>query len=486
MASILTIPHPDIRDLPRTSFGGDEAAAQTTLTVVNGLAFAANDLVVVNGFGNANSELGQISSTAPTATVIVLSSGLNHSHVTGETIQKTYFNQVAIEYSTDFETAWDTGAYATISDASDAATWTALVTTDLEPDQNETVYQDTSTASRSYRTRYYNSQSALYSSYNDPILPDGFEIPSVGYIINQALNETGKKIDKEDGGQINEEFLLDQINRCIGLIDNKRKRWSWNQVMDAVVSEITSGQQDYLLPTNIDFDKTKRAAYNVRVNDDENLYYVDKRELDDLMEGSHNSELSAELTTTSTTATFDDTSDFDDDGSFTVTTGSTQDTVSYDSNNRTTNVLTLSSTTGVSTTHAVDADVWQSANFGTPKYWTIFERKLYIWPLLDTDLYQRTIKMDYYKKQTRIDSFNDYMLFPHTNLVVEYLCLGIHRKLRNDGDADRYEARFKEQLDDLIRLEVTGQKRSWTLRLNHGGSRDARRLLPTKKYTGDE
>lgn len=481
----IKIQHPDITELPVTTLSADEAAAQTTLSVVNGLAFSARDFVVINGYGNATSELRKISASAPTANAIVLdaSYALQFAQTAGTTIQETYYDQIDIEYSTNCSTLFATGAYATPADAADAATWTNLTTTNITPQEKETIYQDTSTATRSYRTRYYNSHAGIYSSYSDPILPTGFEEFAAGSIIEKALNATGKEISKEPGGQYSMDFFIEQINIAGSDVDSRRKRWSWNQDFNYALSEITSGKWDYLLPTTIDIDYTKRSFFNARVANSENLTYLDKRQMDQITEDTHNTTLAEELNTSSTTITLTDSSDFDDSGTFTVITGSTKDTVTYTANNRTTNVLTLDSTTGVSTTHASGQNVWQSASIGTPEYYSIWEGYLYLWPIPGTDLYQKNITIDFYKKYVKIDSYQDYVLFPYPNIIYYWLCHAIYEKAGDDANADKYEARYEKAIDTLIKKETTGQ-RTYLSPILHD-TRETRRLMPTKKYDSE-
>jgi len=485
--AILEIPHPDITDMPKTALTADEPAAEATLAVENGLAFDANDLVLIGGPNTSKSEIRRISSTAPTASAMVLNSSyaLQFAQTRGTTIQEIYYDQVNIVYSTDFETNWESGAYATIEDADDDSTWTSITTTAITPDLPNTLYKDENTG-RAYKTRFYNSQSAVYSGYSDPQLTEGMDRFAIGFIIDRALEETGQKIDDTDSGQFSTEFLLGQANRCISHVHDLRKRWNWNKEYDYDVSEITAGLNKYDLPFSMDVRTSKRSTYNVRVADGKNLTYIDKRELDRLMKKVHTSTTSAELTTASTTTTLTDTSNLDDSGSFLITTTDTTDTVGYSANDRATNTLTLNTSTGVTVTHASGTTVWQGTELTDPKYWTIYERSLYLWPIPNTDHYLKNLSADFYKKMDKLDSMNDYVLFPFPDMVVDYLCWKIYLKLREESLANRYQAQWEEAIDTLKMKEVVGEKNIFKLNLRPYQSRLVERRYSTSKYADED
>lgn len=469
--SLIKIAHPDIHDLPRTALTAAINAGSTSLTVENGLLFSASQQMLMDGYGNASSEVVRIGVGSPTATAITLNSATSFAHALGTTLTYIPYNQIAIEFSTDLATLWATGSYATLADASAAATWTSLITIDIKPAQQATTYDDGSTAARSYRTRFYNSFTAVYSNYSDPVLPTGFEEFSVGNIINNAIELTNVQIGQEDGGEVSYDFLFQTINQCIRRVHSTFKRWSWNQEFDFVVSELTAGRQYYALPTNIDYRPTNRAVFNLRTKSQRDLKYIDKRELDRLMRDVRHSALGGTLTAASLTITLTDTSDFDDSGSFTVITGTTKDTISYTANNRSTNTLTLASTNGATTTHASGTDVWQNGSFSNdPLYFTVYEGNAYLWPVPDTGLAQRTLQADFYKKMVVVNSINDYILFPDPLLIIAYLCYRISIKKRDDKNTQRFLAEYTELLEQLKWNEVKGQKQKFGLRLNPTGT----------------
>jgi hypothetical protein len=471
--AFIRVEHPSLDGYAKTALTEAATASDTSLIVENIVGFSANEYLLLSGYGSSKSEIVRIDSAAPSGTTITLNSSnsTTHAHPVGATLQFIPFNQMEIEYSTDLETNFTSGAYTTLAAASDASTWTNLTTIDIDPTSDATTYNDVSLASRSYRTRFLNSSTAQYSPYSDPILPDGFEEYSAGAIIRKALGRTNQSVSQEDNALFNYEFLLDEITSCINEVHAERKRWSWNQEFEHTLSDVTAGKQSYVLPNNVDYDYSNRALFNVRVNDKANLLYIDKQTLDRKMRDVHTSQLAGALTSGSSTIVLDDTSDFGDSGTFVVITGTTKDTVTYSANDRSTNTLTLSAAaTEVTTTHAIDTDVWENASFSnTVQYYTVYENNIHLWPLPDVNLASRTIEIDYYKRVIPVNSVNDYVLFPDPALVVHYLCMAISIRQRNYEDIDRYRALYQERLAKLVQNEVTGQRRRFILNLNTGG-----------------
>ncbi len=449
--------HPDIKGNAKTEITTGAAAAATSLTVTNTNQMISDEYVVIGGYGSSKAEL-ILTGTISTDTALPLATALDFAHVAGEVVQHIYYNQIEISYSTNLETLWEGGAYASLYDAMSAATWSSLATVDIEVTQKETVYHDT-TAGRSYRARYKNADETLYSDYFDIRLPDGYEEKSIAYIFNNALDITNKKSENKDGSQIYDSFLYNIANEGLRKVHQARKRWSHDQTFETVIGEITSGVAEYILPNNIETRDTKRSFWNLRVEDGYNLTYIDKREFDSLTTGRHTSPLAGTLTSASSTITLDDTSNFPDSGSFDVWTGTTHDTVEYSANNRTTNTLTLSSaSTDVTTTHAVDTPVWRGASFGTPTQFTVYDGKIVFPTVPDDSLHQRTIDGDYYLKCQQINSHNDYVRIGDPNALINYVRWGIMIKAGNPGMAQQYMQMFNDCLIDMKRLETSGQR----------------------------
>ena len=468
---ILKIPHPQVSDYPSTNLSAAEAVGSTAINVVNTSGvFADNDYGFFNTLGTQAAEIFHVNG-APTDTSFNIDTAIAFAHAIDTQVTYIPYNQVAIEHSTNLTTLLDTNLYATIALASAAATWTATTTIDIEPSQKNTTYHDTSGVTRSYRYRYYKSDTAVYSTYSDPILPDGFENKTVGEILQRVMLRLRKDVGTTEFSQITSPMLIAEVNNALDEIDEERKRWSNKQTFSTSLSEITPGINYYNLPRNIDVNYTNRSVKAVRIKNGENLTYIDKSEFDAKMEEVINTTTTQSLTSASTSLTITDSSNFADTGSFVIFTTTTKNTVSWTANNRSTNTLTLSgASTSVTTTHASGTDIWVNATFSDdPRYFTVYGRTLYFPEIPNTSLYLRRIDIDYYKSQVKVNSENDIIDIPDQMLIFYYVLYAVEDSLDHTDKANTYLIKFQQRLETLKRNETTGQRRTFSILLPNVG-----------------
>ena len=462
MGQILKIPFPDIQGQPVTTLTAAAALGATSLSVTNSGGLTASKYILIGGHKSPVSEIklgGAISSAISIATAAT-----SFNHVAGETVQQIPYNQVEITYSTDFEGLWHSNLYADIATAAAAASWSTLSSgTALVPSQEFTTVKDDSTASRTYRWRYKNSNDTVYSDYFNYQFPSGFEEKSLAAIARKATSITNKKVSPTDIGQITNEFIIDETNQCLRDITGSRKRWSHDASFNGTLGDIVAGQQAYVLPNNIESRDNKISIWNVRINDQFNIRYIDKREWDVLNVGVHHSTLTVALSSVSATATFTDTSNFDDSGTFNVWVNGVEMTITYTANNRTTNVLTCPScATEVTATAAIGTNVWQGASFGTPIAYTVFNGYIYFDTIPDDSIHARTIGADYYLRSQQVTALTDYIRESDPNLVINWLRWAISIKSNNEQMGAMYRQMYDQGLKDLQKLEFSGQKKYMT------------------------
>lgn len=464
MSKILQIKHPDIKGQPVTYLNNVADAGDTSLSVANTSAFST-DYVIVGELGVNTAEIVLISAVVDGNTITVPALGFPHTQGLG--VVKTPYNQIEISYSEDLETLWNSGAYDTLAEASEAATWVILVTTDITPSQEQTTYKDDSTNSRSYRWRYKNETDIIYSDYENIVLPTGAEENQVSAIFDSALSITNKELDQ---GSITSMFLFGLLNEGLRKVGMKRKRWSHDQSFGQALGILIAGQNDYILPSGIEKRNTAIAIWNMKIADGRNIDYIDKRAMDVKTANWHTTEVATEITSGSATAVLDSTANLTDSGSVIVFVGTDQMTLTYSANDRSTNTLTLSdAATEVTTTIPVDTRVWQGATFGTPTCFTIYNDRIYFDVVPNVSIHNRTIGGDFYQKIQQVDSLDDYIRTVNVNFFKNFLRWGICMQLNEVKLADRYEKYFNDDLNDLRRTESTGQKqylkpKSWRQR----------------------
>jgi len=467
--ALLNIPHPDLSGFPSTNLGSSAAAGVTTLAVNNTEGFNSTDYGVISKYGTSNAEIIRLNGGI-TDTGFNIQVATKFAH--GVDSQLTYipYNQVAIEYSTDLTTLIDSNVYATITEAADAATWVTLITRDIQPSNDKTVYDDGDTTSRSYRFRFYNETTAVYSSYSDPILPTGYGERTVGRLIEKILKRLRKDIGQTSVDQLTYDDIFEEINNGIDDMGDERKQWSHRRVHDKFFADITPGRNYIHLPTDIDVSYSNRSLKSVKINDGKPLDFITKDEYDDRMEGVHHSTLVESLKVGSSNIEFVDTSNFPDSGSFEVVTGSTRNVVRFTANDRTTNHLTLTdASTDVTTTHAIGTDVWESATFrNNITEFTVFGRSIYFPYIPDTALNQRTVQGDYTQTYQRVNSESDIIKASSFTALFNYVLYAIEDSL-DHAKAETYYGKYQKKLDTMKRNETTGDRPKFTINVNTGG-----------------
>jgi hypothetical protein len=142
-----------------------------TLSVINTFAFSANDLLLVELPGSEKAEIKKLSAIA-SDTSLTLASALKFSHNADTVIFELQWDQVEIS-------------------AESGSGWSIITTSGLQYDKQYTVYEHASGNSTfSYRWRFYNSITGLFSEYSPTFTGAGFEANQVGYMIRQVRKTT--------------------------------------------------------------------------------------------------------------------------------------------------------------------------------------------------------------------------------------------------------------------------------------------------------
>lgn len=454
----LQIPHPTIKGNPKTTLNAACAIGASSLTVVNTNQMISDEYTVIGSYGSPTAEL-ILTGTISTDTAIPLATNTDFAHNAGDVIQHIYYNQIEISYSSNLAVLWESGIYASLSDAESAASWSVLATVDIEVTEEFTTYHDYE-ADRSYRARYKNSDETKYSDYFYVVLPTGYDQKTVAAIEAKAANMLNQKISSAELAQVTHEFCHDSINEGLAFIDSERKRWSHNAAMNGAFAQIISGRHVYQIIANVKNRNSNKAIWNLKINDGETLTYIDKPTWDIATQGWHFSRLDTQLTSASSSVTFESTANFDDSGTFDVWVSGVKMTVTYTANNRTTNVLTLSSaSTEVTATADIDTYVLQNVSYGVPRRYTIINNYIYFDTVPDESIYLRNLSGDYYLKAQVVDSDDDYLRIEDPNIIIYYLRMCIALKTNNDTKYGQFKTMFDKALDNLKKNEVSGQQR---------------------------
>lgn len=180
----ILITHPDL-DGQKTRLSSDVSAAATSSTVENNTGFATNDYVV---FGTLGEELTEIVLLTSTTTTVTLghTTGPVFAHSARTPVSQIKYNQAKIYTAT-----------------SEDGTYSLLTTVDLTPDQDATVYDDTTgTSATWYKIKYYNETTAALSSFSVAVQGTGYTDDSLYAMTEEIMEEFGdaggKDIDPDE------------------------------------------------------------------------------------------------------------------------------------------------------------------------------------------------------------------------------------------------------------------------------------------------
>ena len=264
MAKTISINNQELlKEAYQTSLSSSATAAGSTLSVYSISNFAVNQCLLTGEFGQEGTEIIKThATTAPSGTTVTLASNLVKSHPKDTKVYVIPYDQAQFYHATT-----STGDK------------TLLSTSDIDEEAMETVYTDTTYSSGYYFVRFYNSITANFSAYSDPIPYTGFSSKTVGYVLDMAMTETKKDYSEV----LTHDMLIDEINACLRFVRGKLKRWSnvqeFNYEMDDALVE---DDYTWTLPTDYYDPNSNRSCLAVWLEDQDDLTYVDKKEYEDI------------------------------------------------------------------------------------------------------------------------------------------------------------------------------------------------------------
>ena len=412
----------------------DTASAVGTLTVKSIIGFAVNQVLIIGELGNEGTEIIKThASTAPSGTTITLAANTLFPHSSGTPVYIIDFDQLEVS------TATTVGGSKTV-----------LATIAIQVDNDNTIYTDSTGPGGFYFTRFKNTITSTFSAYSAPIPVTGYTILTARSIIDNALG----MINKMPSNLLTDQYSYQQINNCQMEVLRELKRWSFMQVFDFNLGQLTTGQWKVAMPTNIDDTFSNKSIYNFRIGTLSNLFWIDKEKWNEIVSGISHTTLANNINVSDATITLTDASDFPDAGSVYIGANIYQ----YTAVNRTTNVLTLSVVS--TTTNTATQDVFSGASFGMPQYWTTWGGNIQFYPILGATYNQRDGHLDYYTSLTQIVDDSDLTVLPDPSILQYYLAWKLilrQQAGRSDATSEGFRVLYETRVAKLKQKEVLGR-----------------------------
>ena len=438
-------------DVKETYLTASASSGDGTITVKSITGFSTDQILLVGEFGREDSEIiNTHASTSPSGTTITLASNLTYDHSIGTKIYILSYDQVEISHA-----------------SSTTGSKSVLDTIDIQADREKTRYTDSTKSSGYYYFRWKDSINTTYSDYSDPVPYTGYNDDMVGEIIDFALNENGLTSFTEE---INHEFCIREINKCLRTITGKRKKWHRLQEFDYVLGQTSQSEWRMALPDNI-WKYSNKAILDVYLEGEESMEYKDEREWNEELEDVVYDTLASSASAGDTSITLNDSYSYPSSGTVLVE----GQELTYTANDTATGVLSgipASGTGSITSSLSSGSFVWYGDyEEGTPDKYTIKEGYLYFLPLPDSDSDNINVIMDYWKEAPTVDSDYDTIDMLRFDMVKDWLSWAIRSKKDNNGIKDLKDPSyllFRESLTDASKIEnnSSGQEYKQKPKLN--------------------
>jgi hypothetical protein len=171
MAQKIKVSNPEINYEARTNLTVDYANS-TNLSVRSSRSFSTNYFAIVGEPTQDQTEIKLITNVTDPS-VITITSALSYSHPKSTPIYQSEWDKIS------FERKPTAGSYAVISGSPFNIEWD-------DADNGTLIYVSDGQSTDTYRWRYYNSTTGIYSDYADVLLGTGLARNQLGYIIEQV------------------------------------------------------------------------------------------------------------------------------------------------------------------------------------------------------------------------------------------------------------------------------------------------------------
>jgi len=439
-----------------TYLTAEGASIGTELTVKSISNFTVDQILLVGELGDENSEIIKThAATSPTGTTITLASGLVKTHGPYTKIRVMLYNQVEFSYS-----ATETGSK------------TVLDTINIQPEKDQTRYDEDTYDSGFYFMRFKNDIDSSFSVYTDAIPYSGFGSDTVSFAIQYALkrNKLNNFTDF-----IDYQLLIDETNACLKFIDGKLKGWTKLLKLNEIIGQTSRGTYRASLPSNILENRGAKSITDVRMGTGTSLIYKIWSSFEKEMQGVVFTQVTTEASAGDVTLEIDNSYDFQDTGSVNVYVSGVLQTITYTGVTRssTAGILTgvpASGTGSITATIPVDTFVWFGEGEGKPTYYSVDDEGYLVYYPLTSAVYENlNIYLDYYAKATTVDSDADTLDAFRFDAVKHWLTWVIRMQLKNDGKRDFTDGdyiQFMQIVGDYVRTEIPGHRKKRRVRMN--------------------
>lgn len=377
-------------------------SAVSTFIIQDVEGFSADGYIVLEELGNNKWEILPIATINTSTNTITTSSVSKFAHAFQTKVYYSRYNQVRL-YRSAVETT--IGNLVQTKDV-DGANIT-------NKGEKITVLEDSLNTSGFAFLVLYDSAGDVESNEFSAPIPYSLETDTPQYVIDSTLRQMRKELDNV----ITIDLAFDLINDCTKEIRDTRKKFSDLNDLEDSLGNVEEGQWKYSLPTDIHSNLTNSSIYALRLLGEREMQYKDKIEWNRLTQGFVYAETISEILSGATTISVTDTGVFETDGGV-LFIGSDEITYTGISGD------TLTGVTGVTQNHPADTYIFsRGVEKGMPRYYTVIDGALFLYPLVDNQTAGARLMIDYDKDVPVLEDMNDTLPFP-SMLYIPFLKSG--------------------------------------------------------------
>lgn len=424
-----------------------------TITVKNILGFGINQILLIEDLGSENAEIILThASTTPSGTTVTLASNLVKTHPVGSKVRVIIYNQFELKRGTTTvaadATALTVATTANFNPVSSLGSGLVAVDPTLKVQSHESSEH----TSGYYFARYKNSITSDFSGYTDAVIYGGWAQNTVGYLIETALRELGLTLSE----MVTRLDCYRWVNECLKEIEGKQIKWPEHFKFNYSLTNLTAGDYQYSLPTDIYDDESNRSIIGVRIGSKgEPLNYISPTEFEELLDGIAITTAAEAGSVGETDIDLTSAADFVDSGTVYYFASGVQYSFTY--TGKSSNTLTgipASGTGSITQAFSSGDTMYQSLTIGVPAHYTVREGSLDFFPFPGADEHGLSVALDYATVVTAVDSDGDELDLHRADIVQPYLQWRIRCKAKLSNMLDRndgYYMTYKERLNDAIR-----------------------------------
>lgn len=391
----------------------------------------------IAGFESLNTSSGQIVSIGEIGGE--KTEFLRTTNVSASGYPSNTYKEIALRDNLQFDHPQDTPVYIVDFNRTELQ-WAASVNgtkatlfaypTYIRPDQAEMSMIDSSATTGFYFTRFNETVGNTNSDWSDAIPYSGYDDNMVFSIKKRALDQMGEEID---GKIITHEFLNSCLWQARREYHNMPGKRPFRRKFNAVLGTALTGSYRINMPTDVESPYSAENMFGVRVGQNQNMTYYDKKDWDFDYRNIPHSYLTAAYTKgTSQDLYLNSVADFTDSGAVTVE----GTAISYSARGVSGGTLRIS--THGSWSCSSGSDAWQNVSFGLPTKFTVFadpagSAYIYFNRPIDTAYVNMNIYGDYYRTLLGYDSDADTLDEPQYDFFVDYLKYRIRERKSKGG-----------------------------------------------------